>query len=257
MKKRAAALMRGLAFPALMLLLWDCGSRYGWWSEFILPGPGKVISTFCTLTSSGELIRHAAASLARIAKGFSLSAVFAFIAAFAAGSSTVFLRYAAPTLELLRHIPPMAAIPLLILWFGIGEASKLAIITMATFFPIFLNTLHGIAECDRSLIEVAQIFGFSRAQIARRVVLPCAVPSVITGMRLGLGYSWRSLIAAELVAASSGLGYMIIDAGQLSRPDVVITGVLVIGVLGTCIDALFIVVTARLRWSGGRIDAAA
>lgn len=236
----------GLLLPVCILFFWWWGARERWWSPFLLPGPFVVLRSFFDLLESGELLRNVAASLLRIAKGFSASAACALVTAFVCGVSRPVLRQISPTLELLRHIPPMATIPMLILWFGIGEASKLVIIVMATFFPIFLNTVQGISQCDRGLLEVAESFGYSRAQALRHVVLPAAVPYILTGMRLGLGYSWRSLIAAELVAASSGLGYMILDAEQLSRPDVILVGILVIGFLGSLIDLFFSLVTKRL-----------
>jgi sulfonate transport system permease protein len=121
---------------------------------------------------------------------------------------------------------------------------------MATFFPIFLNTVQGVSQCDRGLLEVARIFGYTTSQSLRLVVLPSALPYVLTGMRLGLGYSWRSLIAAELVAASSGLGYMILDAEQLSRPDVIMVGILVIGCLGSIMDFSLSYVTERFTSYG-------
>ena len=229
----------GILLPLFVLLLWWWGSRSGWWSAFLLPGPFRVLRTFFSLAASGELAAHTWASLLRIVKGFGASALAALFLAFASGLYRPILRQVSPLLELLRHIPPMATIPMLILWFGIGEASKLVIIVMATFFPIYLNTVQGISQCDPGLLEVAACFGYTRLQTLRRVVLPSALPYIFTGMRLGLGYSWRSLIAAELVAASSGLGYMILDAEQLSRPDVILVGILVIGFLGSTIDLVF------------------
>lgn len=236
----------GIALPLSVLFLWWWGSKSGWWSPFLLPSPGKVLAAFFSLCSDGELLAHTSASLVRIFKGFCASSVFALALAFASGLYKPFSRQITPLLELLRHIPPMATIPMLILWFGIGEASKLVIIVMATSFPIYLNTVQGISQCDARLVEVAESFGYGRGRTLRRVVLPSALPYVFTGMRLGLGYSWRSLIAAELVAASSGLGYMIIDAEQLSRPDVIMVGILVIGFLGSAIDILFSYAARRL-----------
>lgn len=229
----------GAMIPIALLILWWWGARSGWWSEFLLPGPGRVIDAFASMAKSGEIGEHIRASLARIAKGFSLSAIFALSLASSCGLFRPLMRQLGPALSMLRHIPPMATIPLLILWFGIGEASKLVIIIMATFFPIFLNTLQGIIQCDPKLVEVARSFGLSRGATLIRVVLPSAVPYIITGMRLGLGYSWRSLIACELIAASSGLGYLVIDAQQLSRSDVIIAGILMIALLGSVMDMAF------------------
>lgn len=229
----------GFVLPLLVLFLWWWGSSSNWWSAFLLPGPDVVIKSFLSLSKSGELFKHTAASLLRIAKGFGASSIFALATAFVCGLHKPLLRQLSPLLEFLRHIPPMATIPMLILWFGIGEASKLVIIVMATFFPIFLNTVQGLSQYDRRLAEVAESFGYSKADTLRHVIVPGALPYIFTGMKLGLGYSWRSLIAAELVAASSGLGYMILDAEQLSRPDVIVVGILVIGCLGSVIDLAF------------------
>ena len=226
----------GAAIPLSVLFLWWYGSESGWWSAFLLPGPFVVLKSLASLLESGELARNIASSMARIVKGFSVSAVVALSVAFVCGIYKPLFRALSPMIEFLRHIPPMAMIPMLILWFGIGEASKVVIIVMATFFPIFINTAQGVSQCDKRLLEVARVFGYTRAQELRHVVLPSALPYILTGMRLGLGYSWRSLIAAELVAASSGLGYMILDAEQLSRPDVILVGVFVIGCLGSLMD---------------------
>ena len=219
-----------------ILLLWGYGSAEGWWSVFLLPSPSKVLSSAWVVAQNGELFSHVLISLLRIAKGFTLSFVFSLFLACTCGIYPFILKQIEPTLEFLRHIPPMAMIPLLILWFGIGESSKIVIIILATFFPIFLNTTQGIRQCDRKLIEVAASFHYGKADCFRYVILPFAVPYILTGMRLGLGYSWRSLIAAELVAASSGLGYMILDAEQLSRSDVILVGIFVIGFLGSLMD---------------------
>jgi len=245
MKSFRRFLESGAAIPLAVLFFWWYGSRSGWWSAFLLPGPFVVLKSLARLAQNGELARNVWSSVSRIVKGFSVSAVVALAAAFACGIYRPMLRAISPTLEFIRHIPPMAVIPMVILWFGIGEASKLVIIVMATFFPIFLNTVQGVSQCDKRLLEVAKVFGYTRAQELWHVVLPSALPYVLTGMRLGLGYSWRSLIAAELVAASSGLGYMILNAQQLSRPDVIMVGILVIGCLGTLMDVALSRLTVR------------
>lgn len=248
-------LASGTLLPLLVLFFWWWGARVGWWSPFLLPGPLVVAKSFFSLVESGELLRNIMASVTRILKGFSVSSLFALSFAFVCGINKPVLRQLTPLLEFLRHIPPMATIPMLILWFGIGEASKLVIIVMATFFPIFLNTVQGIVQCDAGLLEVARSFRYTKFQTLRHVIGPSALPYIFTGMRLGLGYSWRSLIAAELVAASSGLGYMILDAEQLSRPDVIMVGILVIGFLGSVMDALLSLMTSRFTAYGSASDA--
>lgn len=236
-------LSSGLIFPAAVLLLWHYGAAGGLWNTFLLPSPGTVWKAFCSALGSGELQLHLYASLSRIAAGLGISALLAVSLAFLCGAFPAVYTQIGGTLEFLRHVPPMATIPMLILWFGIGESPKIILIILATFFPVFLNTMHGIKNCDAKLLEVASIFGYNRWEKCRHVILPSALPSIMTGLQLGLGYSWRSLVAAELVAASSGLGYMILDAEQLSRSDVVLMGIFVIGVLGALLDLLFVLLS--------------
>lgn len=240
----------GLAIPAGIALLWWYGSNAGWWDPYLLPGPCAVMTSLLETARSGELVTNIAASVARIAKGFSLATIFALSLSFLCGLRESVARQLAPSLEFLRHIPPMATIPMLILWLGIGEASKIAIIVLATFFPVFLNTVEGISRYDEGLVDVARCFGYTPTQTLRRVVIPGAIPYILTGMRLGLGYGWRSLIASELLAASSGLGYMILNAEQLSRPDIVMAGILVIGFLGSAVDMLFSLLSDRIMAYG-------
>lgn len=235
----------GLIVPFIFVFLWWFGSKAGWWNPFLLPSPGQVMHSFIVSIEGGELQKHVWASLDRIIKGFGLSAVFALTLALICAWFPALLSQLEPTLEFLRHIPPMSAIPMLILWFGIGETPKIILIILATFFPVFMNALQGIRDCDPKMIEVAKVFGYTRWHQFKFVIIPSAIPSILTGLRLGLGYSWRSLVAAELVAASSGLGYMILDAEQLSRSDVVMMGILVIGVLGALLDYGFLWVMKR------------
>lgn len=230
----------GLVVPAVLLLLWWAGSNAGWWNAFLLPSPESVLDSFILSIGDGELQKHVWASLDRIIRGFGLSAAMALSFALLCSWFPRVLVQMEPTLEFFRHIPPMSTIPLLILWFGIGEAPKIILIVLATFFPVYMNALQGIRGCDPKLTEVAAVFGYSKWYRFRYVVLPSAIPSILTGLRLGLGYSWRSLVAAELVAASSGLGYMILDAEQLSRSDVVLMGIFVIGALGAFLDYGFL-----------------
>ncbi len=247
----------GASIPLLLAFLWWWGSRAELWNPFLLPAPGRVLSSLAGLARSGDLVRHASVSLARVVGGFLLSSAVALPLGIGLGLSPSWARRLYPLLEFLRHVPPLAVLPLLILWFGIGEASKLAVILMAAFFPLFLNALDGIRRCDPGLVEVGRTLGFSRGRVLRRIVLPAALPSILTGLRLGLGYSWRALIGAELIAASSGLGYLIHDAESLSRPDVIVAGVLALGCVGSLSDHLFFRLADRLvpwRAEGGTRD---
>ncbi len=196
------------------------------------------------------LWQHLLISLQRVACGFLCSVVVALPLGILCGRSNSFQSYCWPIMEFLRHVPPLAAIPLIILWFGIDEGSKLVIIFLASFFPLFLNTYSGIKGCDRKLLEVGRSLHFTAWQQARLIQLPAALPAIAVGLQLSLGYSWRALIGAELIAASSGIGYMILDAEQMSRPDIVLVGLFAIGIVGSLIDWLFLALTNKiLPWN--------
>ena len=208
-------------------------------NDFLLPSPRKVCKAAVELYSSGVLIPNILTSLLRVVIGFLLTVSLAFPLGIIVGLNHSAQEYLNIPLEFLRNIPPLAVTPLLILWFGIGEISKLAVIFLSTFFPVFLNTASGVAHSDTKLFEVGRIMGLGNIQIIRRIILPSSLPSILTGLRLGLGFSWRALIGAELLAAASGLGYMIIEAEQFARTDIVIVGILCIGTLGYTMDVVF------------------
>jgi sulfonate transport system permease protein len=222
--------------PLVLLVLW-------WWltaiQDFgsgILPGPGSLVAALHRLISTGELAAHISISLQRISQGFALAAGIAVPLGIVVACLPAFGQFVLPTLEFLRQIPPVAWIPVFILVLGIGEATKLAVIVYAAFFPIFMNTILGVTQIDRHHREVARLLQFSRWESLRELILPAATPSLITGLRLGLSNSWRALVAAEMLAAFSGLGYMIMSARSLVRMDEVFIGIAVIGLLGSGFD---------------------
>jgi sulfonate transport system permease protein len=229
-----------------LLGLWQAASSLGWTNAYLLPSPLRVGRALGLAAADGELLRHAGASGARVIEGFCLAVALAI-----PGAVIVFLAPGLgsaldPLLTFLRNIPPLALVPLLILWFGIGEASKLALIVLAAFFPIFMGAVTGLGSVDPRLVEMGKSVGFSRWRILLRIMLPESVPSVANGLRLGLGYSWRALVGAEMVAASSGLGYWILDAEEMARIDVVFAGILTIGALGILLDRAAYAASSRL-----------
>ena len=232
--------------PLILVSAWFLVTKYEFFSPYLLPSPQKTFSVFWQLLLDGTIARHLSISLLRVLGGFFCSCLVALPLGILCGRSKRFHDFFWPVLEFLRHVPPLAAIPLIILWFGIDEASKLMVIFLASFFPLFLNTYGGISNCDPKLLEVGSSLHFSAWQKARYIQLPAAVPSILVGLQLALGYSWRALIGAELIAASSGIGYMILDAEQMSRPDIVLVGIFCIGILGTLINRLFLKFTFRL-----------
>lgn len=236
MKKKE---LRGLYLIILILAVWTIGSHYNVWNSYIIPPPSKIIASFVKLTANGKLIKHIIISLQRIFIGFSITVVLAVPLGIFFGAFTQIYLYFKTLFEFMRHTPPLALIPMIILWFGIGETSKIVIIVLASFFPVFLNVLKGVGGCDQKYIEVGQVFNMSRKDIFLKVILPNSVPDILIGLKLGIGYSWRAIIGAELIAASSGIGYLILDAQQISRSDIVMLGIIVIGVLGIATDSLF------------------
>lgn len=244
----------GAAFVVLLLLWWTA-ARAGWVSAFLLPPPERVWASAVELFADGTIFRHAIISLGRAATGFALAAVLGIATAIAFAASPALRRFLSPPLEFLRQIPPLALVPLLILWLGIGEAQKVGIVALVCFFPIFLGTLDGFAGADPRLIEVGRALRLSRAAQIRRIVLPAAAGSIVTGLRIALGLSWRAVVGAELIAASAGLGFLIVDAQNLARTDIVLVGVVVIGAMGMAVDQLArLAVRRAMPWLRQQIE---
>lgn len=239
--------------PAAVLTAWYIGSHSGMWSNYVLPTPEKVWTTFWTMFANGQLAGHIAISLRRVFTGYFIAFGLAFFFGVLAGVMPKKAVYYAHILEFLRQIPPISLIPLLILWTGIGETSKVIIIILAAFFPMFLNIEQGIKGCDPKLLEVGTLLGFDRWQKFFRIVLPSAVPDILVGMRIGMGYSWRAIIGAEMIAASKGLGYLILDAQQMSRSDKILVGIIVIGIIGIICDRIWVFLLKKFL-HGGVVD---
>lgn len=222
-----------------IFLVWYIGSELKLWNSFIIPPPEKVLKSFFTLLGNGKLLRSIVISLQRVLIGFGVSTIIALPLGIVFGLKPRLYKYFKPTLEFMRHIPPLALVPMIILWFGIDELSKIVIIVLASFFPIFLNTMNGIISCEKKYIEVGRVFGLNEKDIFLKIIFPSSLPDILLGLKLGLGYSWRAIIAAELIASSSGIGYLILDAQQISRSDIVVVGIVSIGVLGLSTDFIF------------------
>lgn len=214
----------------------------------ILPPPLLTLQTFIELIVSGEIFTHIGISLGRVVSAWCLSAIVAVPLGLAMGRSRRLEKLIDPFVELFRPISPLAWIPLAILWFGIGETGKIFIIFIATFFPILLNTVSGVKGVDPVLIRAGQVLGCTNeSTLFRKVILPAAMPTILVGFRIAFGTGWAAIIAAELVAAQSGLGYLIADGMEILRSDLVLVGMMVIGILGVCIDSIF-------RFAGEKYD---
>ncbi|MEA4846739.1 MAG: ABC transporter permease [Clostridiaceae bacterium] len=241
---------KAFIIPLLLLALWWLGSTLEFWNSYVLPEPARVFGVFIRMLWNGELAEHILISLRRVVTGFSIAFFLAFVLGILAGMSSKKAAYYDAIVEFLRHVPPLSLIPLLILWFGIGEKSKIIVIILASFFPMFLNIKKGIAFCDKKLLEVGDIFGFSDFKKFYKIMLPYALPDILVGMRIGFGYSWRAIIGAEMIAAASGLGYMILDAQQMSRSDKIIVGIFAIGLMGVLCDKLAGVIIKKFIHGG-------
>lgn len=232
--------------------LWQLATGLGWINPVLLPSPLDIARAFWTSLMDGTLLQNVIASLVRVVEGFLLAFVVAVPMGVAMGLSRTLGGLCDPLLELLRPIPPIAVIPLAILWFGIGEFSKVWIIAYGAFFPILLNTMAGFREVERAQVRAAQALGANRYHIFRDVVLRSALPFVIVGARLGMSMAFIVLVAAELIASSSGLGFMISDARYKFRTDEMFLGMACIGALGFGLNVLLRATERRLlRWKAG------
>jgi len=232
--------------PITILTLWQLASSVGALPASILPSPTSVFFAAQRLILSGELQGHIATSFSRAATGLLIGGSIAFTLGLSNGLSRLSERLLDTTLQMIRNIPNLALIPLVILWFGIDETSKLFLVSLGVFFPIYINTLHGIRTVDSQLVEMARSYGFHGFQLFLRVIFPGALPSILVGLRYALGIMWLTLIVAESIAAQSGLGYMAMSAREFMQTDVVVLAILIYALLGKAADST---VRALERWS--------
>lgn len=223
----------------ILVLIWSIVNKMDIVSSYILPSPSKVLDSLLKMIKSGEIFEDIYISYIRVLKGFFIATLLAFLLAMVRVILPKFNDYYENIVQFLKNVPPLSLISLLILWFGIGETTKIGIIVLTAFFPIYLNTVKGFVSCDKKLLEVGEIYGYSKVNSFFKIRIPYAMSDILVGMRIGLGYSWRAIISAEMIAASTGLGHMILFAQQMSRTDKVIVGILVIGVVGYITDRLF------------------
>ena len=228
-----------------------------WWSVILvfkphvslLPPPPLVAKEFWQLAASGDLFVHIGASLSRVLSAWMIAGLVAIPLGLAMGRIPLVERLMDPVVELIRPISPLAWIPLAILWFGIGEMGKVFVVLVGTFFPTLISTVAGVKRIDPVLVQAGQVLGCTdRASLFRKVVLPAALPNIITGLRISFGTGWAAIIAAELVAARSGLGYLISNGMEILRADRVLVGMVVIGILGVIFDGLFRMIQRRISW---------
>jgi sulfonate transport system permease protein len=231
---------RGLPWlvPLAILLLWQAASSLGLLRDQIMPAPTAVALAFWHVANSGELWRDIEVSAWRAFAGFAIGGGIGFVFGMMNGLSGLAEKLTDSTLQMVRNIPHLALIPLVILWFGIGEEAKLFLVALGVFFPIYVNTLHGVRSVDRQLLEMARAYGMSERAIFWRVVFPGALPSIFVGLRYGLGIMWLTLIVAETISASSGIGFMAMNAREFMMTDVVVVSILIYAALGKLADSV-------------------
>ena len=236
--------------PLVVLLMWEATSRSGWLSARILPEPLAVATAFWSLLASGTLVHDVAISTGRALGGLAIGGGLGLVLGLLTGTFRIAETLLDTTLQMIRNVPALALIPLVILWFGIDETAKLFLVAIGVFFPIYLNTYHGIRAVDAGLIEMARSYGLQGWPLYREVILPGALPSVLVGLRFSLGLMWVLLIVAETISAQSGIGYMTMNAREFLQTDVVLVGVLLYALLGKLADWVARRLERRfLRWN--------
>ena len=224
--------------PVLLLAVWQGVVQGGLLSSRVLPAPTAVAAAGWRLAASGELEDHIRISFLRAITGFAIGGGIGFALGLLNGLSDVAERLLDSSLQMIRNVPHLALIPLVILWFGIDEEAKLFLVALGVFFPIYLNTFHGIRNVDRQLVEMGRSYGMGRAALFGAVILPGALPSVLVGLRYALGIMWLTLIVAETIAATSGIGYLAMNAREFMLVDVVVLSILIYALLGKLADSL-------------------
>jgi sulfonate transport system permease protein len=245
-----SGLLTGAAIPLAVLVVWEIAARAGALNAYLLPAPLAVLRAGVEMARSGELARDVGASVQRVLIGFAAGVVTAVPVAVAVVRWRSLERLLRFPLNFLRATPPLALLPLLVLWFGIGEGAKWVVILLASFFPILLNTIAGLRSVPAGLLEMARTLDLTPLERVRFIIVPSALPTFVAGLRLAFGNCWRALVGAELIATSVGLGFLIMDAQAIARIDVVYAGILVIGTLGFLADQLFMLL-ARAGGGGG------
>ncbi len=237
------------ALPALLIVVWQIASQTGWLSTRILPSPEAIVVTFWKLSVSGELLQNLAISSWRAAIGFGIGGSIGLVLGLITGMSRLGERLLDTSVQMLRNVPHLALIPLVILWFGIDESAKIFLVALGTMFPIYLNTYHGIRNIDRGLVEMARSYGLSGWNLFIQVVLPGALPSIMVGVRFALGLMWLTLIVAETISASSGIGYLAMNAREFLQTDVVVVAIILYALLGKLADvSAQLLERVWLRW---------
>ncbi len=250
-RRRAAHIAGGMLLPLAVLAVWQAVTASGLVPPYRLPAPAAVIEAAVQLAESGQLWLHIAISVQRILLGFAIGSLAGLIVAAVVGLTRIGDVVLTPSLAALRAIPSLALVPLLVLWMGIGEDSKVTLIAIGAFFPVFTTVSAALRHVDPHLVEMGRTFGLRGGALLRAVQLPAVVPAVVSGLRLALAQSWLFLVAAELVAAAMGLGFLLTDSQSTGRVDRILLAIVLLAVLGAASNGLVSVAERRLlaRWT--------
>lgn len=248
-------LLLSLASIAAIIFIWWLATTLGWVKPLFLPGPGAVLRKFLDVWQNGftntPFLEHIAVSAARVFGAFLLACLIGIPLGLAMGMSPLIRGIFDPPIEFYRPIPPLAYLPLMIIWFGIGETSKVMLIFLSVLAPVALGARSGVKSAAIEQIHAAYSFGATRWQVMRHVILPSALPEILTAMRIGIGFGWTTLVAAEMVAATEGLGYMVLSASQFLQTSTVIMGIVVIAAIAYAFDLLMRFIERKVvPWKG-------
>ncbi|MFZ4284900.1 ABC transporter permease subunit [Variovorax sp. HJSM1_2] len=232
--------------PVLLVLLWEAAARSGWLSAQVLPAPSKVFVTAQELVEEGRLLSDLGVSLLRAAAGFTIGGVIGFVLGTLVGFSRLAEALLDRSVQMVRAIPFLALLPLVIVWFGVDEGGKIFLVALGVSFPIYINTVLGIRQVDPKLLELGRVTGLSTLTLVRRIVLPGALPSILTGVRYALATAWLALVVAETIATTSGIGFLAMDAREFLRTDVIVLAIVVYALIGIGADGITRLLERRL-----------
>ncbi|WP_193548399.1 ABC transporter permease subunit [Azospirillum palustre] len=232
--------------PVLLIAVWEWLARNGWIAPHVLPAPSKVVATAWKLALHGTLLRDLGTSLLRAAAGFAIGGGIGFALGTLVGFSRLAEALVDRSVQMIRAIPFLALLPLVIVWFGVGEGQKIFLVSLGVAFPVYINTTLGIRQVDPKLLELGRVRGLSTALLIRRIVLPGALPSILTGVRYALATAWLALVVAETIGAQAGLGFLAMDAREFLRTDVIVLTIVIYALIGVLADSLARLLERRL-----------
>ncbi len=234
------------ATPVVLVLVWEAAARLGWISPQALPAPSRVLETAWALAKSGELFVDLGVSLLRAVVGFVIGGAAGFALGVAVGFSPLMHALFDRTVQMIRAVPFLALLPLVIVWFGVGEVAKVFLVALAVLFPIYINTVLGIRQIDPKLMELAKVSNLGWFAVVRRIILPGAMPSILTGVRYALAHAWLALVIAETLATQKGIGFLAMDAREFLQTDVIVLTIVIYAVIGVIADAFARMLETRL-----------